>query len=225
MADTPGNLPGSVSVTGEVAPLSPGITGTSGDVLLPSRSEVIDELVDLALDPGNPASRHTVTKWARPSVAVEVTGDPDGGTEECLAEVIADIRDLAGSLDLKIGGKANPEIKVNFIPLEEFPLRVPGSTSDSVGYTQCESRKGFLQSCTIWVPSSGVSERLRCTILRHEMTHGLGLLGHSEHAESILFQGTSADAYSPLDREVIRLLYNQALPTGFTEETVREYLS
>jgi len=84
--------------------------------------------------------------------------------------------------------------------------------------------KGLLQKCTIWVPATDVTDDLRCTIIRHELTHGIGLFGHSTHLESIMYQGTTATGYSSLDQEVIRLLYNTRIFPGFTEETVRDYL-
>jgi hypothetical protein len=225
LADISGKAPGYQSVTGEGASIPPGIPGISGNGLLPSRSEVLDEFVDLALDPKNPASSHMILKWAKPSIAVRVSGDPDKESRDCLAGSIAEIRNLTGQTDLKISPMEDPSIEVYFIPLEDFPRRVPGYISGSAGYTRCESRKGFLQKCTVWVPTTGFSDEMGCTILRHEMTHGMGLLGHSEHADSILFQGTTAKGYSPLDREVIRLLYNPALSPGFAEDMVRGYFS
>jgi hypothetical protein len=224
--DTTAESWGSQGITGAgVASPQAGTTGSSPEMLPPSRSEILDEFMDLALSAKNPASSHTVIKWARPTVGVKVSGDPDERYRDCLAGSIAAINNLSGSVILKAGEKEAPEIEVNFIPLEKFPLLVPGYTPGTAGYTLCESRKGFLQKCRIWVPTTGVDENFRCTILLHEMTHGMGLLGHSGHTASILSQGTGVDGYSPLDREVIRLLYNPALPAGITSDAIGGYLS
>ena len=208
------------------AQVPPLMTEPSGGTIgIPSKAEILGEFMDLALDLKNPSSGHSVTKWARPSVSVKVVGDTDERSRYCLAEDIGEINNLTGSVNLRITSSEASDIDINFIPLEEFPLRVTGYSAGSEGDTSCVSQKGFLHKCSIWVPTTGVDEGTRCTILLHEITHAMGLFGHSEHGESILFQGTTARGYSPLDREVLRLLYNQALSPGFTEETVRGYFS
>jgi len=225
MSDASGKQPGNLSMAGEGSPYPSAITGTSGGVLPPSRSEIIGEFMILALNLKNPASMHTVTKWTIPSVDVKVSGDPDEESRQCLAESIADINNLTGSVHLQIIEGGSPEIEMDFIPLEEFPRQIPGYVPNLEGYTRCEVVKGSLQECTVWLPTTGVDEELRCTILRHEMARGIGLMGLSDHPESILSQGSVADGYSTLDRDVIRLLYNPALRPGSTEETVEAYLA
>lgn len=220
-----GGSPVLSSAPGEGGSLSSVSPAILRDSPAPSRAEIRDEFLDLALDLENPGARHTVTRWARPMVAVKISGDPGEESRDCLAESLAEIDQLTGQVGLQLSRKENPEIEIHFIPLGDFPARVPGYSEGSAGYTRCESRKGFLQKCSIWVPSTDVGEGLGCTILRHELLHGLGLPGHSNHSESILFQGTVAGDFSSLDRDVIRLLYNPALPPGFGEELVREYLA
>lgn len=209
-------------------------TGTSfrSDIPLPSRSiappsksEIVEEFMDLALDLKDPGSWRTVNKWARPSVAVQVIGDPNERSKQCLAEAITGINNLTSSVTLHMSDREKPAIEVNFVPLKEFPRQIKGYVAGSEGYTRCESTKGLLQKCTIWVPTTGVTEDLRCTIIRHEIAHGMGLFGHSNHPESILYQGTTATGYSLLDLEVIRLVYNTRIFPGSTEGTVREYLN
>ncbi len=76
-----------LSVTVGGSSFESGMTGTSGGIILtPSRSEILGEFMDLALDLENPASGHSVTKWARPSVSVQVSGDTDERSRHCLAE-------------------------------------------------------------------------------------------------------------------------------------------
>ncbi|MGA2933739.1 MAG: DUF2927 domain-containing protein [Methanomicrobiales archaeon] len=217
------NLPLPNSDTG--TSLRPDIPSPSGGIAPPSKTEITGEFMTLALDLKDPGSSHTVNKWARPSVAVGVTGGPDEPSKECLAEAITEINNLTSSVSLYTNDREKPAIEMNFIPLKEFPRQIKGYVANSEGYTRCESTKGLLQKCTIWVPTTDVTDDLRCTIIRHELTHGIGLFGHSTHPESIMYQGTTATGYSLLDQEVIRLLYNTRIFPGSTEETVREYLS
>lgn len=201
------------------------IPSSSGGIAPVSKTEITGEFMTLALDLKDRGSLQKVTKWARPSVDVRVNGKPDEQSTQCLADAITDIDNLTSPVSLHLSDTGMPEIEMNFIPLEEFPHQIRGYVAGSEGYTSCKSTNGLLQNCNIWVPTTGVSDDLRCTIIRHEITHGLGLFGHSSHPESIMYQGTTAARYSPLDQEVIRLLYNSRVSPGSTEETVREYLS
>jgi hypothetical protein len=197
----------------------------SGGIAPPSKSETMGEFMNIVLNLKDPGSWRTVNKWARPSVAVRVTGNPDEQSKQCLAEAITEINNLTGSVSLYTNDRVKPAIEMNFIPLKEFPRQIKGYVDGSEGYTSCESTKGLLQKCTIWVPTTDVTDDLRCTIILHELTHGIGVFGHSNHPESIMYQGTTETGYSLLDQEVIRLLYNSRVFPGSSEETVRAYLS
>jgi hypothetical protein len=190
-----------------------------------SKADLSGEFMTLALDLKDRGSLKKVTKWARASVAVKVTGKPDEQSMQCLADAVTEIDNLTGLVSLRVSESGTPGIEMNFIPLDEFSHQIRGYVAGSEGYTSCKSTSGLLQKCTIWVPTTGVSGDLRCTIIRHELTHGLGLFGHSNHPESIMYQGTTATDYSSLDRDVIRLLYNDRIFPGSSEETVRAYLS
>jgi hypothetical protein len=167
-----------------------------------------------------------VTMWSRPVVTVRVHGG-NAASKRCLNTVIADFNALTTTTDLRVS--TNPaDIELHFAPLSKFRSILPGYPSGNDGYVDVRWN-GFyiIQRATVLIRSTGISERIRCHLIREELTQGMGLLRDSyKYPESIFYQAyTSPTRYAAIDKEVIRLLYSGAIQPGDDKKAIAKAVS
>ena len=71
-----------------------------------------------------------------------------------------------------------------------------------------------------------MDEAVRCQVIRHEMTHAVGLWGHSDvYFESIMALPKTRYIYPEEDKILIRMLYNSGVPLGAKANEVRTFFN
>ncbi|BCY11348.1 DUF2927 domain-containing protein [Actinoplanes sp. L3-i22] len=164
-----------------------------------------------------------VTKWTLPVVTVRVQGG-DARARTCVNTVIADFNALTATSDLRLS--ANPaDIEVHLAPVSKFKSLLPQYESGNDGWVNVQwSRLHYITGATVLVRSTGNNATDRCHLLREQLTEGMGLLGATKKYRSSIFYGEyypTVTKYSAIDKEVIRLLYSEAVQPGDDKARVR----
>ncbi|WP_306205959.1 DUF2927 domain-containing protein [Actinoplanes sp. RD1] len=158
-----------------------------------------------------------VIRWTKPRVTVRVHGKPTKSARTCLDKVVTDFNALSRSTDLALTtGPA--DIDLHFAPLATFKSLEPDYVTGNDGFVHVEWN-GFssITRANVLIRSSGLSPGIRCHLIREELTQGMGLLRDSNKYPGSIFYGRYLPAptrYSKLDKEVIRLLYSDAVRPG-----------
>ncbi|WP_433794081.1 DUF2927 domain-containing protein [Actinoplanes sp. CA-252034] len=74
------------------------------------------------------------------------------------------------------------------------------------------------------IRSTGISESMRCHLIREELTQSMGMLQDSRKYRDSIFQadyGRATVRCSAIDKEVIRLLYRGTVFRGQDRKTIR----
>ncbi|HWS39251.1 MAG TPA: DUF2927 domain-containing protein [Actinoplanes sp.] len=162
-----------------------------------------------------------VTRWDQPLVTVRVHGG-NARSRRCLNTVISDFNALTEVTDLKV--ITNPaDIELHFAPVSKFrsiePKYVPGND----GYFRFTWTEYAIWKATVLIRSTGISEKIRCHLIREELTQTMGLGKDSNRYPDSVFFGEYYSAptrYSALDEELIRLLYSEAVRPGDSRKAV-----
>jgi hypothetical protein len=164
----------------------------------------------------------TVRRWTG-EIRVRVHGSPSAEDLETLATVIAELDELTGSLVLRTVQDDSANFNVHFVPQSEFSMHEPRAADLQ------RTNKGliFTDGDPTVLIATDLEPIYRSHLIREEFTQGLGMLRDSHrYPESIFYQEwTSVTAYAPIDRAVIRMVYNPAIREGMTKEEARATLA
>nr|BFE70657.1 hypothetical protein GCM10020092_039580 [Actinoplanes digitatis] len=162
--------------------------------------------------------------WAKPEVGIRVHGG-SAKSRSCLNKVISDFNSLTATTDLKLT-KGAADIELHFAPVAKFRSLEPWYISGNDGYVAARWADGYtITSANVLIRSSGISERIRCHLIREELTQGMGMLRDSDKYPESIFYGqywSAPTRYSALDKEVIRLLYSGAVGPGDDKARVKK---
>jgi Protein of unknown function (DUF2927) len=157
-----------------------------------------------------------VKMWSKPEVTVRIHGNA-GNSKGCLSGVIRDFNAITETTDLKLTKEA-ADIEFYFAPLSKFRSIEPNYVPGNDGYFYVRwSNSSVITSAIVLVRSSGIGERIRCHLIREELTQAMGLMRDSSKYPGSIFYGKYRPAptkYSALDKEVIRMLYSGAVQPG-----------
>jgi hypothetical protein len=179
-----------------------------------------------------------IVKWRDP-IVVEARGAPTPADLEALDRIVAELRPLVAPLEIRRaagpefpdagearGAPAGGNVVVHFVPQALIAPVDPGRRTYAPGNSTFSGTGGVLTSCTAAV-SAEEAEAIRHHILRHELTHCLGL-GHNQRPESVLNGVVDLalgvrlgdSPYSAIDRALIRTLYHAAVAPNMRRDQV-----
>ncbi|MBA3564869.1 MAG: DUF2927 domain-containing protein [Gammaproteobacteria bacterium] len=161
------------------------------------------------------AGPRAVRKWVADPV-IEVRGQPSAADMRTLFAVIADLNELVAPLELR-SASDEATVVIHFAPEADFAKLLPEYRPPDPGFHWVSwNEYGEIYEATILIATTGVSQAERSHIIREELTQSLGLLmDSSRYPDSIFYRGwTTVDAFSDLDRKVIRLLYSPDIEPG-----------
>lgn len=163
-----------------------------------------------------------VRKWTGP-VRVGVLGNPTQDDMQTLRQVIGELNELITDEQVTISlDDRNPNVVMRFIPEAQFRSVEPNYRPRNLGFFWLQWNNRGLSNARILISTTGVNQRERSHLIREELTQVMGLMSDSyTHADSIFYQRwTDVNAYAPIDRDVIRLLYQPSITYGMSRREV-----
>lgn len=165
-------------------------------------------------------------RWEE-DVRIAVYGSPTPEDRAALDAVIEDLNGLDLPIHLAVV-EADPNVEMHFAPVEEFPDLEPNYVPGNWGYVYIWwNGAGEIYSGRVLISTTGVTPRERAHLIREELTQGLGLLNDSWlYPESIFYgEWTDVGAYTPIDRQVIEMLYRPELAAGMSIDEALDILA
>lgn len=159
-----------------------------------------------------------VHKW-RDDVEVRLAGTPTPEDRAEVERVAAELTVLTG-LRVQVTEQHAAPMSVYFVSRDSMELVLPQYTSGNDGYVYVSWKAGgVIQRGTV-VIDRGIDLRFRRHLVREELTQGFGLLQDSLRYEDSIFQQRYTDVteYAPIDRAVIRMLYEPDVHPGMRRE-------
>jgi len=156
-------------------------------------------------------------RWGE-DLRIAVYGSPTPGDRVALDAVIEDLNGMELTVHLTIV-EAEPNVEMHFVPVEQFADLEPNYVEGNMGYVYVWwDGTGEIYSGRVLISSTDLAPQERTHLIREELTQGLGLLNDSWlYPDSIFYQGwTATQAYTPLDRLVIEMLYRPELSRGMS---------
>lgn len=206
-------------------------TSSSGVInnAIPTSQEIYDAFVRLALKNSNNTQTMTIRKWATSKTQIKVYWDGGRTTAlfTALDKVIADMNSLNKYSKLvRTEVVAQADIIINRVDVATHNAKYAGFqvTNTTVqGNTFTQWNNTEIIKSVIWL-SPSTPANLQNGVLRHELTHALGL-GHIENTKSIMvavMSGINYDFnnYSVLDQRVLQILADARVKQGMTEVNI-----
>ncbi|UQU63364.1 DUF2927 domain-containing protein [Couchioplanes caeruleus] len=167
---------------------------------------------------------HVVTRWMKPVVTVRVAGKPSAADRDCLGRVVSDFNRLTATTDLKLTTSATADIRVHFAPVSRFKSLEPNYVPDNDGFFHVDWSAGYIiTNANVLIRTTGISPRIRCHLIREELTQSTGLMRDADDHPSSVFYGqywSAPTRYSALDQKLIKLLYGGAIQPGDTKKMI-----
>lgn len=168
-----------------------------------------------------------VRKWVG-EVPVGIEGDPTTADRRTVEETLRELDALTGRVRLRLDGPG-ARLHVHFVPRGAFPRIEPEAGTGEPAFFWCRwDGSGAMEDATVLIDSEGTSEAERSRLVRLMLARALGLPGGSVgQPESALLLGGDGETedYTPLDRKVIHLLYEDAIRPGMMRGRVERILS
>ncbi|MEV4707986.1 DUF2927 domain-containing protein [Actinoplanes sp. NPDC049316] len=169
-------------------------------------------------------SIRVVTRWTKPVVTVRVNGKPSAADRDCLARVVSDFNKLTATTDLKLTKDEAADIQVHFAPVSRFKALEPDYVPNNDGFFHVDWSAGYvITNANVLIRTTGITQRIRCHLIREELTQSTGLMRDANDHPSSVFYGQYWSApvrYSALDQKLIKLLYGGAVNPGDTKKTI-----
>ncbi|WP_435353458.1 DUF2927 domain-containing protein [Emticicia sp. SJ17W-69] len=215
-------------------------TQTSGTIntTKPTSQEIYDGFVRLALKNSAGTQTTTIRKWSPTKSQIKVYWD--GGRTTALFtfldKIIADMNNLNKySKMIRTEVATEADIIINRVEIATHNAKYTNYqvTNTSVqGNTFTQWSNTEITKAVVWL-SPSTPTTLQNGILRHELTHALGL-GHIENTKSIMVAvmsgvGYDFNSYSLLDQRILQILADNRVKQGMTESNIsaviKEYAS
>lgn len=162
---------------------------------------------------------YPIRKWET-NPRIKVFGSPSKSDMDALNATIADINSIQSSIDLKLV-EENPTIEVYFVPLEDFDQYVKNPKKGNWGLFYYWWKAGYtINRAKILIATDKPGEQGRAHLIREELTQSLGLTRDSfSYPKSIFFETyTTHTEYTPLDKKLIQMLYEEEIRPGMSRE-------
>lgn len=202
----------------------------------PSSQEIYDTFVRLALKNSAGTAAMTIRKWLPSKAQIKIYWDGGRTTAlfTALDKVIADMNSLNKfNKMVRTEAVAEADIIINRVDAATHNSKYASyqvSNSSVQGTTFTQWTSDAITKAIVWLsPTTPAS--LQNGVLRHELTHALGI-GHTENTKSIMIPVMSSNNYdfnsfSILDQRIIQILSDNRVKQGNTEANIsaviREY--
>ena len=171
----------------------------------------------------NPDTNY-IRKWAS-DLRLAVRGGPTTADRETLDRIVGDLNQLLGGAIRIRFTTQNPNVVIYFVPEADFPKYDPHYVPRNLGFFRVWWTGNLeIQRAQILISTTGVTQRERSHLIREELTQSLGLMNDAEtYRDSTFYQGwTETQDFSPLDRDLIQMLYDRRVRSGQTREQIRQ---
>ena len=209
-----------VAPTRTVAPMTtvaPSTTAapTTTTIAVAYSQAALDYFVEIAFGPEFGGGPRQIRKWAR-DVEIEVHGDPNAEDLATLDDVIADLNEIIGTIEVRIV-EAGGNVDLHFAPEAQFDEIEPNYVPTNMGFFWVYwDARGNISNSRVLVSTTGLTQIERNHIIREEITQQMGLMRDSHSYPDSMFQQawTTTQAYSELDEILIELLYLPQVEAG-----------
>ena len=177
--------------------------------------EAIDYLTKVGFGVEYGHSSSVLHRWGE-DIRIRVHGEPTDADLATLQDVIQELNNLSPGLKLT-ATRRDANVDIHFIPESRFTTMDPKYVPVNLGFFRAWwDGDGVIYRGKILIPSQGITQQERSHLIREELTQSLGLFRDSwQYQDSIFYQGwTSAEEYSPLDRQIIGMLYSPQVEPG-----------
>lgn len=179
---------------------------------------------------GDPGDTLVVRKW-REDVRVRIDGFPSERQVETVRNVARELVDLTGGIDIAIlerGSNGVSRAEILFVTQDSMAALVGATAAGNVGIFQYWwDGDDVIYKGRVIIAYDRGTEAWLDHLIREELTQLLGLGRDSwSYAESIFYEGPSeVSAFLPIDRSVIRMLYDRRLSAGMPRADALRILS
>ncbi len=167
-----------------------------------------------------------IKKWIS-SVRVQLHGRYTNSDEQELNSIISELSNLTGLNISKVNNNAN--INIYIVKQSEFQKYIPqykGIERQQGLFYVSISSNGVIDSATICIEDQ-LAQNLKHHLLREELTQTMGLLADSYKYPGSVFQQNPnyiPTEYAGIDKAVIRLLYDDKIQPGMTQQEVSQII-
>lgn len=175
----------------------------------------LDYFVEIAFGPEFGGGPQEIRKWTQ-DVRIVVHGDPNDEDRATLEDVIADLNQIIGTIDVSLV-EEDGNVDLHFAPQGQFGDIEPNYVSGNMGFFWVWwDGQGNITNSRVLVSTTGLTQEERNHIIREEITQQMGLMNDSYSYQDSIFQQawTTMQEYSALDEIVIELLYLPEVEVG-----------
>ena len=192
------------------------------------QKEVIDYFVEVALGFEFGTASKVTRKWKIP-IKVFIGGDKSSEMLNELDRIIIEIEELAGNLSISITEDSLQSNYYLFLgPGSTFAQRFPPAQSNissnwGLFYVYFNGANEIYKGVMYVDTERATQAAARKHLLREEFTQSLGLARDSNVYPLSIFYSpwTLVTEFTPIDRDLIRLLYHSDMKTGYDESATR----
>lgn len=204
-------------------------TTTPTTTIKPSSQEIYDTFVRLTLKNSAGTAATTIRKWLPTKTQIKVFWD--GGRTSALISALDKVMADMNALNkfnkmVRTEVVAEADIIINRVDVATHnskyaSYQVSNSSVQGTTFTQWSST-GIVKAIVWLSPSTPTT--IQNGVLRHELTHALGI-GHTENTKSIMVAVMSSNNYdfnnfSILDQRVIQILADNRVKQGNSEANI-----
>ena len=166
-----------------------------------------------------------IHKWNN-DLRIKVSGEPTPEDLETLQQVIVELNDLLTAISFEIVD-SQENVEIFFIPISEFESIDPDYLPENWGQFQVWISNNVIWKARILIASIGLSQIERSHLIREELTQSLGLMIDSYSYPQSVFQQawTETVQYAPIDKALIKLLYDPRLDAGMSRFEIENILA
>jgi len=185
-------------------------------------AEEINYFFELAFfDSEHPKVIQKLQKWES-DISIAVTGDTIPGDQHRISAAIRQFQDLKLPIRIRlISDTSGANVVLNFTshrnPKDKEQLGA--TTITAIDYVIKEADIEILSDTTLTTSLNDVTRR---SVILHELMHCLGLPGHSNRFSNGTLSTNCNTELEPIDRSVIKLLYETEIPCGYEGKDFEE---
>ena len=169
-----------------------------------------------------------VKKW-NSEIRIQLNGNYNESDERQLDNIISELSNLTGLSIKKVTNNAN--INIYFVNQSQFKRYIPeyneSNSQEGLYAVKSSNSDNIFYEATICIKNN-IDDVKKYHLLREELTQSLGLTDDSELYTNSVFQQNpqyKPTQYSDIDKEVIRLLYDNKIKPGMNRAEVKSVLA
>lgn len=201
------------------------------DQLSVYRNDVTDYFAEVALGFEFGSASRVTRKWNN-EIKIFIGGEKSTEMLDELDRILTELEELSTEFSFSItADTSQSNYYIFFGSGSSFAARFPPAqqhvaTNWGLFYVYFNA-SNEIHGAAMYVDTERATQaEARKHLLREEFTQSLGLARDSDRYPQSIFYApwTTVTEYSPIDRDLIRLLYHPSMPTGLDETAVRNLL-